>query len=99
MEQQNKIPVYEIQCDKCGKNISKKIQLKARTIISDIKQHYFDCPFCGKRYPCYYTNKHMRSLMKQIVTPEIKEKLLFEANSIEKLLKGVEEKKNAETQL
>lgn len=87
-----KIPAYLIECDNCKKNISRKIQLKARTIISDVKQHYFDCPFCGKRYVCYYTNKHMRSLMKQTVTPEIKEKLLFEANSIEKLLNGMQKK-------
>jgi len=51
-------------CNKCTKIF--KIHLKEKDHPRGIKEHYFLCKYCKKRYTSFITDKKVRSLQKEM---------------------------------
>lgn len=49
-----------------GCNEEFKIQLKEKKFKNGIIETYFECPSCGKKYICFFTDKDIRRLQSKL---------------------------------
>lgn len=49
----------------CNEGCNKEFynpEFKEKTIKNDIREVYFKCPYCERKYICFYTNREIRKL-------------------------------------
>lgn len=51
----------KVKCDECRKEFDID-KFEEETIKEDIREIYFKCPHCNKKYNCFYTNRSIRRL-------------------------------------
>ncbi|QGH35145.1 hypothetical protein GI584_14310 [Gracilibacillus salitolerans] len=77
------------QCTNCG--MPTTIQFKDQDHPKGIKETYFKCQHCHKRFTCYVTNKAVRAKQKEIRRTRdqaTRERLQLEVNQRMKELKA-----------
>ena len=53
-----------VNCDKCSEGFF--VNIEERKIKNDIKEKYFQCPFCKRKYHISFDNSKMRLLQNDI---------------------------------
>ena len=54
----------KVKCDNCGEFI--KIKLKEKKHPKAVVETYFKCGICNYHFTCYFTDKIVRNMQKQI---------------------------------
>ncbi|EJP6471373.1 hypothetical protein NHI66_000621 [Clostridium botulinum] len=55
-----------ISCNEGCKRNFELAKFKEKKLKNGVIETYFKCPYCGKKYNCFYTDKEIRRLQAQL---------------------------------